>query len=488
MTPVSLAWMYRFEIGWGLMGEGIIHEHMLFPVDADVRGIAAELFAEVRDLPIVSPHGHVEPAWFAENNPFESPTELFLVHDHYLYRMMYSQGVALCDLGVVDKQGSSVADPRAAWRKFAENFHLFRGTPSSIWLNIIFSRLFGLDEILSSATADHYYDTIANALRQDSFRPRKLFNDFNIEVLATTESPLDKLVHHKTLAESDWDGRIITTYRPDNVVDPENPEFADGLIELAELTGEDTATWDGYLRAHRIRREFFKSFGATASDHGHPTARTVDMDTIGCYKLFDIVRSGNFTAEEAESFRAQMLVEMAKMSSDDGLVMQLHAGASRNHNKSMFETYGKDKGADIPQQVDFVNGLKPLLDKFGNSKELSIILFTLDESNYGRDLAPLAGHYPTLKLGPAWWFFDSPDGMRRFREMTTETAGFYNTVGFNDDARSFLSIPARHEVARRIDSGYLASMVAQHRISMSDAREVAVDLAYNLSKKAYRLD
>lgn len=470
------------------MPNKLIHEHILFPADSKIRGIAVDLFQDVRDLPIISPHGHVEPAWFANNELFDSSTELFLVHDHYLYRMMYSRGVTLQDLGVSDKQGSPVASARDAWRTFAANFHLFRGTPSSIWLNIVFSRLFGLEEILSSATADHYYDTIANALAQESFRPRALFDSFNIEALATTESALDTLPHHKTLKDSNWDGRIITTYRPDNVVDPENPEFAQGLIEFGELTGEDTTTWKGYLRAHATRREFFKSFGATASDHGHPTAQTADLSSADCRKLFDTVRSGKFTTNQAELFRAQMLLEMAKMSVEDGLVMQIHAGANRNHNKKLFEIYGKDKGADIPRQVDFVNGLKPLLDRFGNHKDLSIILFTLDETNYGRELAPLAGHYPTLKLGPAWWFFDSPDGMRRFREMTTETAGFYNTAGFNDDARSFLSIPARHEVARRIDCGYLASMVAEHRISMSDAQEVAIDLAYKLAKKAYNLD
>ena len=470
------------------MSNGLISEQVLFPTDPDVRGIAMSLYEDVRDLPIISPHGHVEPAWFAANDCFDSPTKLFLVHDHYLYRMMYSQGVQLQSLGVVNKDGDPVADPRDAWREFASHYYLFRGTPSALWLNMVFDRLFRLDEVLSPATADRYYDCISEKLATEEFRPRALFDSFNIEVLATTESPLDNLAHHDEIRNSGWGGNIITTYRPDNVVDPENPEFAEGLVTLGELTGQDTSSWGGYLDAHRVRREFFRSAGATATDHGHPTARTADLSQAECQKLFDKVVAGRCDANEAELFRAQMLTEMAKMSIDDGLVMQIHAGAMRDHNQQVFVEYGKDKGADIPRTVDFVNGLKPLLDRFGNRTDLSIILFTLDETNYGREMAPLAGHYPTLKIGPAWWFFDSPEGMRRYRECTTETAGFYNTVGFNDDARSFLSIPARHDVARRIDCGYLATLVAEHRLTLAEAQEVAADLAYNLPKRAYKLD
>ena len=470
------------------MSNRLIHEHRLFPADTAVRRIAVSLYDEVKGLPIISPHGHVEPGWFADNNSFENPTELFLAHDHYLYRMMYSQGISLKKLGVANKQGSAVAQPRDAWREFASHFYLFRGTPSSMWLNHVFSELFGLSEILSPSTADHYFDVISDQLAADSFRPRALFDSFNIEVLATTESPLDNLNHHRRIRESNWNGKIITTYRPDNVVDPENQEFAQGLVTLGELTGQDCTSWKGYLNAHRVRREFFKAAGATATDHGHPTARTADLSGTQCEELFQSVRSGDFTTGQAELFRAQMLTEMANMSIDDGLVMQIHAGAKRDHNHLIYTAYGKDKGADIPQKVDFVNGLKPLLDRFGNRNDLSIILFTLDETNYGRELAPLAGHYPVLKIGPAWWFFDSPEGMRRYRKNITETAGFYNTVGFNDDARSFLSIPARHDVARRIDCGYLATLVAEHRLHLEEARELAVDLSYTLPKKSYRLD
>jgi len=469
------------------MAKSLISEDLLFPADTNVRAVARELFSTVKSLPILSPHGHVDPSWFAANDLFESPTELFLRHDHYLYRMLYSQGVPLSQLGVYDLEGNTGVDDRQAWHNFAKHFYLFRGTPSSIWLNLVFHRLFGITEPLNADTADLYFDTIASHLAQESFRPRALFDQFKIGALATTESPLDQLPHHQRLADSDWNGRIITSYRPDNVVDPDNVRFKAGLVELGELTGQDTTSWQGYLQAHRLRREYFKSFGATATDHGHPTAATADLSNSECEALFKRVQSDDFTPSEAELFRAQMLTEMAKMSIDDGLVMQIHAGASRNHNNNLFKLYGADKGADIPSQVNWVIGLKPLLDRFGNHDTLKIILFTLDETNYGRELAPLVGHYPVLKVGPAWWFFDSPEGMRRYREQITETAGFYNTVGFNDDARSFLSIPARHEVARRVDCSYLATMVSDHRISMNDAAELAIDLAYNLPKKAYNL-
>ncbi|HEY8603832.1 glucuronate isomerase [Tsuneonella suprasediminis] len=460
-----------------------LHEDRLFPADAGIRSIARALYAEVAELPIISPHGHTDPEWFAANAPFGNATELLLHPDHYLFRMLYSQGIALEDLGI----SGSDADPRASWRLLAENYHLFRGTPSRMWLDWVFSKAFGIDVSLDSSTSDFYFDTITEKLQQDEFRPRALFDRYGLEVLATTESPLDTLDHHIAIGESGWKGRVITAYRPDPVVDPEFEGFADNLVRLGELSGEDTMTWSGYLAAHRNRREFFAQFGATSTDHGHPTATTANLSAAEAEALFDRVKFGEAPAADAELFRGQMLTEMAAMSIDDGLVMQIHPGSFRNHNLKLFEKFGRDKGADIPTRTDYVHALKPLLDRFGNRADLSIILFTLDESSYARELAPLAGHYPCLKLGPAWWFHDSPEGMRRFRLMTSETAGFYNTVGFNDDTRAFLSIPARHDVARRIDCGFLAQLVAEHRIEDWEAAELARDLAYNLAKKAYRL-
>ena len=465
----------------------VLHADRLFPADANVRAIARDLYASVRSLPILSPHGHTDPEWFARNEPFGNATDLLLAPDHYLFRMLYSQGIDLARLGVASRRGLSDADPREAWRLFASHFYLFRGTPSALWLNHVFKEVFGLDVVLDATSADAYFDAIGAALRTDAFRPRALFERFNIEVLATTESPLDPLESHRQIRESGWPGRIITTYRPDAVVDPEHEHFGAALAEFGVLTGEDVFSWAGYLRAHRVRRAVFAKAGATATDHGHPTARTADLDSKACQRLFGRVIAGQATAEEAELFRAQMLFEMAQMSVDDGLVMQIHPGAFRNHNRGLFDEYGRDKGGDIPCATEYVHALKPLLNRFGNEKRLALILFTLDETSYSRELAPLAGHYPCLKLGPAWWFHDSPEGMLRFREHTTETAGFYNTVGFNDDTRAFLSIPARHDVARRVDCAFLARLVAEHRLDLEEAAEVASDLAYRLPKRAYRL-
>lgn len=467
--------------------ELLLHEDRLFPPDPAVRAVARRLYAEVRDLPIVSPHGHTDPRWFADNAPFPDPASFLVVPDHYIYRMLYSQGVALEELGIPAADGRRPeVDPRTVWRLLASHWHLFRGTPTRGWLDHTLHDVFGVRERLSPASADRTYDAVAERLAQPEFLPRALFERFHIEVLATTESPLDLLEHHRGLRAGDWKGRIVPTFRPDPVVDPEFEGFGDNVRRLAEVTGEDTATWAGYLRALENRRRYFASLGATATDHGHETAATADLSLPECEKLFARALEGAATAGEAEAFRAQMLTEMARMSLEDGLVMQLHPGSCRNHNRALFLRYGRDKGADIPVRTDYVRALKPLLDRFGNEPRLTVILFTLDESTYSRELAPLAGHYPALRLGPAWWFHDSPEGMRRYRRLTTETAGFYNTVGFNDDTRAFPSIPARHDVARRVDCGYLAELVAEHRLDEDEARETAIDLAGPLARRAYR--
>ncbi|HYF87354.1 glucuronate isomerase [Azospirillum sp.] len=466
----------------------MLHPDRLFPSDPTQRDIARRLYGEVSALPIISPHGHTDPSWFAKDEAFPDPASLFVKPDHYAFRMLYSQGIPLEQLGVPRKDGGETSsDSRAIWRLLASNWHLFRGTPTSMWLTHAFETVFGVTERLSAASADRIYDQIEECLRKPEFRPRALFERFNLEVLATTESPLDTLEHHKAIRESGWKGRVITAFRPDPVVDPEFEGFRENLAELARITGKDTATWDGYLAALADRRQYFKSFGATSTDHGHPTAATADLARPEAEKLFDIVRRGGATAEEAELFRAQMLTEMARMSLEDGLVMQIHPGSFRNHNNLVFERFGRDKGADIPSGTEYVRALKPLLDRFGNERDLTIILFTLDEDSYSRELAPLAGHYPALRVGPAWWFHDSPEGMRRYREMITETAGFYNTVGFNDDTRAFCSIPARHDVSRRVDCSFLARLVAEHRLAEDEAAELAVDLAYRLAKNAYKL-
>ena len=465
-----------------------LHADRLFPADPTTRSIARALYTGVKDLPIISPHGHTDPAWFATNEAFPDPAQLLIVPDHYVFRMLYSQGVPLDALGIPTRDGSPTEqDGRTIWRTFAQHYHLFRGTPSRMWLDWVFAEVFGLDVRLEPATADLYYDTIDAALKTDAFRPRALYERFGIELIATTESPLDPLDHHKAIRESGWKGRVVTAYRPDPVMDPEVPGFANNLRRFGEMAGEDVSTFAGYLRAHENRRAHFRAAGATSTDHGHPSAFTADLPRAEIEALYAKVLAEPVTPAEAELFRGHMLTEMARMSVEDGMVMQLHPGVYRSHNPSVLARFGRDKGADLPVAGEFVRRLKPLLNAHGNDPRLTLILFTLDEDVYSRELAPLAGHYPALRLGPPWWFHDSPEGMRRFRERMTETAGFYNTVGFNDDTRAFLSIPARHDVARRMDCAFLAQLVAEHRLEEAEAHEVARALAYDLVKQAYKL-
>ena len=466
----------------------VLHADRLFSSEPRQRDVARAIYATVKDLPIISPHGHTDPQWYADNDPFNNASALFITPDHYVFRMLYSQGIALEDLAIPRRDGGPVeADARRIWKTFAANYHLFRGTPTRIWLDHAFHEVFGIRERLSLESADRLFDRINASLQQPEFLPRALFERFNIEVIATTESPLDPLAHHAKIRASGWKGRVLTAYRPDPVVDPEFEGFAANVAALGELTGEDTGHWRGYLAAHRNRRAFFKTMGATSTDHGHPTPQTADLPVGECERLYRKALEGGMTPAEAETFRGQVLTEMAAMSLDDGLVMQIHPGSWRNHNPQVYARFGRDKGADIPTRTNYVRALKPLLDRFGNERGLTLILFTLDETVYARELAPLAGHYPILRLGPSWWFHDSPEGMLRFREQTTETAGFYNTVGFNDDTRAFLSIPARHDVARRIDCRFLARLVAEHRMDEDEAFELAPELAYALAKRAYKL-
>lgn len=459
----------------------------LFPPDAKTRAIAAKLYEVARDLPIISPHGHTDPAWFAKDEAFSNPTALFIQPDHYVFRMLYSQGIQLESLGIPQNDGKQQADPREVWRIFARNYYLFRGTPTRLWLDYAFENQFGFKERLNIENADHYYDVIAAKLLTPEFRPRALYEKFRIEVLSTTDSPLDSLENHKTIRASGWKGRVLPTFRPDSVIDAEYTGFLQNVEKLGEITGESIGSYKGYLNALRKRREYFKSLGATATDHGHLTAMTADLDSSAAESLYLRILSGKSAPEEQQLFQAQMLTEMAGMSVEDGLTMQLHPGSVRNHNQLVYEKFGRDKGADMPSPTEYTRNLRPLLNKYGNDPRLTFILFTLDETTYSRELAPLAGHYPALKLGPAWWFHDSPEGMMRFREQVTETAGFYNTAGFNDDTRAFLSIPARHDVARRIDCAFLARLVAEHRLDEDEALELIVDLTVNLAKKAYKL-
>lgn len=464
-----------------------LHPDRLFPADGPSRSIARDLFEAGRDLPIVSPHGHTDPAWFADNPAFADPASLFLTPDHYVLRMLRSQGISYDDLGVPRLDGARVAGGREAWRVFAANWHLFAGTPSRLWIEHSLELFFGITDTLNADNADAIYDAIDARLKDPALRPLAVLDSARVETIATTEFALDELAAHRRIKANGLTGRIRTTYRPDDVTDPDNPAFRANIRRLAEITNCDTASWDGLIDAHRARRALFREFGAVATDHGVPSARTADLPTHEKQALLDRLLAGAGTREDAELFRAQMLTEMAMLSAEDGMVMQLHAGSRRNTDPSLFAERGPNLGADIPMRTDFVNGLAPLLARYGNASGFQLIAFTLDETTYARELAPMAGYWPCLRLGPPWWFHDSALGMRRYLDQVVESAGIYNLAGFNDDTRALLSIPARHDVWRREVCSFLAGLVADHRLDRASATELARFLCYDSAKKAYRL-
>lgn len=466
----------------------LLHPDRLLPSDPAVCRIARDLLEQISDLPLICPHGHTEAHWYHRDFRFSNASELLLTPDHYLLRLLVSQGVTFADLGVGKGTGGGpIADPRSAWRCFADNYHLFRGTPSRMWLNHALHDVLEVPWALESATADRIYDHINERLESDDCSPRALYTRFGIEMIATTDSATDPLDHHRALATEDWPGRVIPTFRPDAVTDPQRDDFAEQMALLGEQTGRDVGQWRGYLDALRDRREVFRSHGATATDHGVASPQTADLHEATCQRLLTGALRGELSEQECRLFGAQMLTEMARMSAADGLVMQIHAGSWRNHAPSIYRDYGRDRGFDMPMRTDWTGGLKALLDCCGFDPNLKIILYTLDEAAYARDLAPLAGAYPCLTVGAAWWFFDSPLGMRRQLEQVVETAGFCNLAGFVDDTRALPSIPARHDMFRRVAAGYLASLVAEHQINRHEAGKIAEDLAVNLVRKAYRL-
>jgi glucuronate isomerase len=464
------------------------HPDRFFDPDPAIRRAARALYEETRSLPIVSPHGHVDPAILATNAPFPEPTALLVTPDHYVLRTLYAHGIPLESLGVRPRDGTTIAtDPHVAWQLFARHYHLFQGTPTGAWLDHELHDVFGIRERLTSDSATVVYDAILERLRSPEFLPRALFERFNIEVLATTDAAADTLEHHRAIRDSGWKGRVIPTFRPDALFRIASPDWPGALDALQRVHREPITDYDGFLRALAGRRAYFREAGATATDHAVLEPFTQSLSDEDGEVLFQRARCGQATADDQRRFEGGLLMEMARCSVSDRLVMQIHAGAFRDHNQSLFERFGTDVGGDIPVRTEFTHNLRPLLNAYGNNSEFTLVLFTLDESTYSRELAPLAGHYPAVRLGPPWWFHDSMEGMRRFRERTTETAGIYKTAGFNDDTRAFCSIPARHDLARRMDANYLGGLVARHVIDMTDAQPMARALAYDLAKETYRL-
>lgn len=462
-----------------------------FPSDPAQRAIARELYAQTANLPIVSMHGHVEAEAIYRNEPFGDPAELFVIPDHYLVRMLVSQGFTPAQMGVQPVAGNdsgTVAntDHRQIWRTFCENWKLYRGTPTRYWLEHELVEIFGITTPPSLESADAIYDELSAKLATDEYRIRRLFDTFNIEVLATTDPAWSTLDFHQKLAAEGWGERVLPTFRPDPLFHPNLPTWRSDIQALASAAQAEIGNYAGFLSALRAQRDFFIKHGARATDHGHFLADTTPLPDSVAHELFDRALAGSIlSAEETQAFSGHMLFQMARMSVEDGLVMQLHPGSLRNYDSATHALYGPDKGYDIPISVEYTQAVRPMLEAFGNSTDFRVILFTLDETVYSRELAPLAGVYPAVRLGAPWWFLDSPDGMRRFRDTATETAGFYNTSGFVDDTRAFASIPARHDLSRRIDAGYLARLVGEHRLELDEAAEVAVDLAYNLPLKSY---
>ena len=460
-----------------------------FDSEPTTKWIAQELYDSVKDVPIVSPHGHINPHLFAEeNSTFGNPSELIIIPDHYLYRMLYSQGIPMEAVGVPRIDGGETEkDPRKIWKIFADNFYLFRGTLTGIWLEYEFTNLFGIKRKLNSETAMEIYDIIDKKLNSPEYSPRKMFESFNIEVLCTTDSATDTLEYHKKIRDSGWKGKILPTFRPDAIVNLDSVGWKKNIEKLSEISGIDIHDYKTFIKALEDRREFFKSMGATCTDSAALISYTTELSEVEANNILSRAFKGEATDEDAKKFTAHMLMEMARMSIEDGMVMQLHCGSYRNHNPIIYKKFGPDKGCDIPIQDEFTRNLKPLLNKYGNDTRLTLILFTLDETNYAREMAPLAGHYPAVKLGPPWWFHDSINGMIRYRFNMMETAGLYNTAGFNDDARSFPSIPARHDLSRRMDASWIAGLVARKIVDMDDAQEMINDTTFRLAKKTYKL-
>jgi glucuronate isomerase len=462
----------------------------IFGPDPAQRRIAQELYEQTAaPQPLVCPHGHVDPRLFSSDHAtLGTPAEMLIIPDHYIFRMLYSQGIPLEALGIPSADGTPVEeDHRKIWQLFADNFYLFRATPTAFWITHVFQEVFGIDEKLSGKTAQSIYDQLAAKASLPEFSPRALFERFRIEVLCTTDYATESLEHHQAIRDSGWAGRVRPTFRPDDVIHLLRPGWREKVRALGELVGHEIGSCSGLVRAIEDRRCFFRQMGATATDHDGISLRTGELEPEEAGRIFQRALKGEATREDAEWFLGHMLMEEARMSIEDGLVMQVHFGSHRNHNQPLYDRFGPDRGCDIPFQAEFTRNLRPLLNRYGNDPRLTLVVFTLDESTYSRELAPLAGHYPALKIGPAWWFNDSIQGMIRYREQVVETAGLYNTAGFNDDTRSFVSIPARHDLARRVDANWLAGLVVRGIADMEDAHAMMADMAYGLAKKTYKL-
>jgi glucuronate isomerase len=460
----------------------VLDPDRLFPEGEASRQIARELYAEVAGAPIISPHGHVDPHLLLDDAPFPDPAELLLRHDHYVTRLLHASGVSY------DEVLADGASPRLAWRRLCEHWDAFQGTASGYWLRHELGELFGITMELSAEVADQTYDAISARLEDPGFRPRALFSRFGIEVLATTDDPLDDLaVHDDIAASAGLPGRVIPTFRPDAYLDPTSPGFAERAERLTSVVGGGADDFSAFLDALRARRAHFIAHGAVSADHGVQSMRTLDLPHDEAAALYRRAVAGEATPEESAAFTAHMLTEMAGMSVEDGLVMTVHPGVLRGHDRRTLQTFGPDTGHDIPVSTEYTESLRPLLNRHGNAKDFHLVLFTVDETSFSREIAPLAGYYPSVFVGAPWWFLDAPDAVLRFRSAVTETAGFTRGSGFIDDTRAFLSIPARHDMSRRLDAAFLARLVAEGRVPLPAARRLIVRMTRHQPREVFKL-
>jgi glucuronate isomerase len=464
-----------------------LHPDRLLPSEPGVRAVARQLYESVQDLPIISPHGHVPPQWLSEDIPFSNPTSLLITPDHYVNRMLHSHGVELSALGVA-QETMTEQQSRDAFRILCSHWSAYRGTPVRYWLDDQLSGIFGVKVRPSAETADQIYDQIASCLDSPEFKPRALYERFKIEVLATTDDPCDDLAAHQFLRDDEsWQGRVIPTFRPDKYLEPAQPNWNADIDRLAEVSGIDTGDYDGYIAALENRRQYFKNNGAVSSDHSHLDAHTDALEVAEAERIYASARKGEASEVEATTLRRHLVSEMARMACDDGLVMTLHPGVRRNHHMPTFERYGADVGTDIPVQMEFTDALRPMLNRYASHPNFQLVIFTLDETVFSREVGPLAGFYPGVFAGVPWWFIDAPEAIRRFRAAITESAGFAKTSGFIDDTRAFCSIPARHDMSRRLDAGFVAHLVAEHRLAEDEAMEVIHDLVVTNPRRAFKL-
>lgn len=457
----------------------------LLPADPGTRSIARDLLARVQDLPIISPHGHVDAAVIEHNTPFPDPAALLVSPDHYVTRLIHANGAPLDKLRA---GGATTPESREIWRTFVDAWPLFEGTASGYWLRNQFDSVFNLGADLGEMTAEASYDAIAAKLVEPGFRPRQLFKDFNIEVLATTDDPLDNLASHKAIAEdATFNGRVLPTFRPDQYLNIAHPTWSANVDRLIDAAGDGASGYAAYITALENRRRYFVEHGAVSADHGVATPATLKLDRAEAERIFELARAGKAAAEDRNTFEAHMMYQMGRMSVEDGLVMTIHPGSFRNHHTATFDAFGADTGHDIPFAINYTEGVRDLLQDFGTAKDFHLVLFTMDETVYSRELAPLAGFYPAVYLGAPWWFLDAPDAMLRFRAAVTETAGFSRSSGFIDDTRAFCSIPARHDASRRVEASFLARLVAEHRVSEERAHEIIVDTVDSSPRRVFKL-